>query len=113
MVACFGIFAMCVVIEVVGFGRRLCCCDLSQFFIWMLIPDVLGVCHGEWFSSVFVLVSFGVVFGMSKIAVRLWFSVVDVGLACPQESCLSVARPRFVFVIARPWCLFHDVGWIC
>jgi len=49
MVACFGIFAMCVVIEVVGFGRRWCCCDLSQFFIWMLIPDVVGFCHGEWF----------------------------------------------------------------
>jgi hypothetical protein len=49
MVARFGIFAMCVVIEVVGFGRRLCCCDLSQFFIWMLIPDVIGFCHGEWF----------------------------------------------------------------
>ena len=50
---------------------------------------------------------------MFKIAVRLWIAIVDVDLVCPQESCLSVARPRFIFVIARPWYLFHDVGWIC
>jgi len=98
-----------------GFGRRWCCCDWSQFILLDVVPDVVGflpwwmvspVCL-SWYPFAYVR--------MSKIVVRLWIPVVDGILVCSQESCLvecCVARPRFLFVTARPSCLFHDVGWM-
>jgi hypothetical protein len=94
LVACFGIFAMCVVIEVV-FGRRWCCCDWSQFLLLDVVPDVVGFL--PWLMVFPVCLSWCPLawFWMSKIVVRLWISVVDGVLVYSQESCLSVARPRF------------------
>jgi hypothetical protein len=80
---------------------------LSQFFIWMLIPDVIGFCHGEWFP---VCLSWYPLawFWMFKIAVRLWIAIVDGDfgmstrflLECSPATVCIRDCPAMVFV---PW----------